>query len=585
LSARIRGYGEELRIRVKEVNPDFLIGAYPSPSAFYIPNLYAGWSSETEPCIIWATEPFSSRRGAASLPSGLESALLPAGYYNFQEGSIYGDEIYGYYVGALSPHSYFSGDWAYHLYNVAKETNGFWIWTTFMFTTPYDVLVEDYSPGYRVNCYDEAENLIRVCENAEEYAQSVGDYYSQMDEMSFHLGKFLEAGSEADLSLSDPQPSMFVLPESVEVPEETLLPLACSDEILVLDSPQLRLRMQHNFVVRADAGEEVKIGVKHVEVGGLVYFDLLTYFVSDQDGEIIKQGYFHSGSSGVVEFVAPSKGQYVLALNPGYSAFSILNSSAPIMIYENETIKIMSIPGNVSFWVGGLDDFSIYVSGSGTGEGFYARVYGPEDDLVDFGGGNATENWKMFELEVSSEERNKTWKLEILPPTSTSGGQVLEDVSIEFTNVGDFFGLSDEPGFFMVEGFGEDCLATPSVPGDPGSSSTSSTGGDDDTDGNDTDDNLTYHPLLGNGTECEEDWECGDWSECIDEEKRKRDCYDENSCGTENDKPKLEKGCGTFAGYENLFLIITATIGILILGGIAFWFKRITQLVDKPVYR
>jgi len=578
LEGMINSFGQELMERVKEVNPNFLIGAYPSPSDNYTSSLYAGWSNETEPCIIWATEPFSSRLGAGSLPSELDSALLSEGYYDFED--IYDDEIYGYYVGALSPYSYFSGDWAYHLYNVARETNGFWIWTTFMLTTPYEELVESYLPHYRVNCYNESENLIRVCGNAEEYAQSVADYYSQMDGMSFYLGEFLGNSSyDPGLSLTSPLPSMFVLPELVEAPEEILFSLACSDEVLVFDSPQLRLRGQHNFIVKANAGEEVEIGVKHVNVGGWVYFDLLTYSVSDQDGEVIEQGYVPSDSSGLIEFVSPSSGQYFISLNPGTSAFSILNSSAPIMLYENETISVFVVEGNVSFWVGDVENFSIYVSGPGTSEGFYARVYGPEDDLVDFGGGNATENWKNFEIDVSSEYQNKIWKLEILPPIS---GQVLEDVSIEFTGISPFFGLSDEPGFFMVAGFGEDCFATPSVPGDPGSSSTSSTGGDDDSDGtNDTDDNLTQRFILGGQMECKESWECSGWSECIDE-KMTRDCYDENSCATENEKPKLEKGCGVFAGYEGLFLIVTAAAGASLLVGVILWFRRSVQPAGKP---
>ena len=41
---------------------------------------------------------------------------------------------------------------------------------------------------------------------------------------------------------------------------------------------------------------------------------------------------------------------------------------------------------------------------------------------------------------------------------------------------------------------------------------------------------------------CEEDWECGNWSECIDGEKE-RQCTDLNSCGTEEEKPKEIETC------------------------------------------
>ena len=42
---------------------------------------------------------------------------------------------------------------------------------------------------------------------------------------------------------------------------------------------------------------------------------------------------------------------------------------------------------------------------------------------------------------------------------------------------------------------------------------------------------------------CVEDWECGEWSECVGNDMR-RLCNDLNECGPENDKPETYRECG-----------------------------------------
>ncbi len=45
------------------------------------------------------------------------------------------------------------------------------------------------------------------------------------------------------------------------------------------------------------------------------------------------------------------------------------------------------------------------------------------------------------------------------------------------------------------------------------------------------------------GEECVEDWECSEWSACVDG-KQTRSCEDKNDCGTREDLPALEQTCG-----------------------------------------
>ncbi|MBU0980547.1 MAG: hypothetical protein KJ709_07090 [Nanoarchaeota archaeon] len=43
--------------------------------------------------------------------------------------------------------------------------------------------------------------------------------------------------------------------------------------------------------------------------------------------------------------------------------------------------------------------------------------------------------------------------------------------------------------------------------------------------------------------ECQEDWECGDWEECQEDNTQVRTCTDLNGCGTEDEKPETEQDC------------------------------------------
>ena len=51
--------------------------------------------------------------------------------------------------------------------------------------------------------------------------------------------------------------------------------------------------------------------------------------------------------------------------------------------------------------------------------------------------------------------------------------------------------------------------------------------------------------------ECKESWVCKEWSECLNG-KQRRECYDENSCGTIDDKPSEDKTCEVSVTEEEI---------------------------------
>jgi hypothetical protein len=68
--------------------------------------------------------------------------------------------------------------------------------------------------------------------------------------------------------------------------------------------------------------------------------------------------------------------------------------------------------------------------------------------------------------------------------------------------------------------------------------------------------------------ECVEKWVCTDWSACVDG-LQTRTCTDENSCGTEEDKPLETQPCveeeGGILGPTGLFTLTPVNLSLLIL--------------------
>ncbi len=68
--------------------------------------------------------------------------------------------------------------------------------------------------------------------------------------------------------------------------------------------------------------------------------------------------------------------------------------------------------------------------------------------------------------------------------------------------------------------------------------------------------------------ECTPDWNCTEWSDCINGTKT-RTCTDLNTCGTDEDKPDESKACGAEAVKKNwLWILIGVVVAIAIVVGI-----------------
>lgn len=466
LSGLLRQLTAVLRARVKAVNSNFLIAAYPSPVHAYLKDIYSGWSAPDQPALVWGTEPHMGG-GAERVPADLNNHLLPSGYYDFTE--VYGAPIYGFYLGGMIPRAYFSGDWGYHIYTVSTFTHGYWNWTTSMFTRSYDYLL-GLGDGntYRVLCHEQGLDyaFLRNCENATEYQTSVDAFYAGMDRATAELkGYLLDPDHETSLELSAPAPYILHDPDALtELPSDELCRLSSEPPVSALPDPGLRFRNQHNLVVFAEQQQEVQIDLSFSRVGSQQYPHMLSWVVVDSNNVELPgaTGSVASGPQPVdtqISFVAPESGLYYIPINPYRSAFTISASNVPLMVYENDKVHTISTPGRLSFWVPtSTDQFNIHIEGQGSLEGARAKLF--VQDVAEPVAVDVTSpinNQINFDIAVPVEHRGKIWSLGISRPDQPEepgdpvSDQILEDVRISFgESLPPLFGLSEDERYFLT---------------------------------------------------------------------------------------------------------------------------------------
>ncbi|MFH1425222.1 MAG: hypothetical protein ABIG28_00630 [archaeon] len=457
LGDTIEQLAENMKNEVEAVNPDFIIGAYQSPNNLYESSIFDGWSSRTKPTIIWGTEMYYGG-GANRVPVGNDD-LLPEGYYDlssaYNNNGEYPTEIYGYYIGGVANREYLSADWAYHLYNLAKDSSGYWIWTTFMFTGDYERLLrqDPKNRGWLVKCYDEEANEVWDCADSTEYDNAVNIYYNQMDLAHEELEKYLEnSGYVSNLSKTDPPPIEFNNPTIPELREDildTVQPSTGGN----LNYPPQELRGQHDFVFQAEQNQIVEINLLLRKIGNSVPEHGTTYFLLDSEGNEVLRKITRSNHSEKISFTSPDNGKYYLLVNPQSKGYvKIESSNVPLMIYspDKEIHFFTSGSGGKSelyFWVDdSLGEFEIKFEGDSVSEGVAATIYNPSGNLITYG-----ETGEFLPAEFTLNVDPDTagiWKIEM---KETSAGNGLEDFYINSTSgIDPYFSLTDNSEYFLV---------------------------------------------------------------------------------------------------------------------------------------
>lgn len=457
LSSTIERYARIMREETRAVNPNFLLGAYPSPTADrkYLKEIYRGWSTSSQPCVVWGTEMYYVGAGNY-LPAGLANHKMPGGYYDMS--GIYGDHLYAYYIGGLIPRDYFALDWAYDLYSVAAGSNGYWLFAGDMFAAPWDCApnrpyycLTRMGPGWQIRCYHQPDNYLTNCTNADEYAQSAALYYDQMDLADSNLKQFEQNPNySSPLQRYPVRPRLVEFPTDVEPPQQTLCTSATPNNSRYnFDAPSQQFRWQHNFVLQAQANYQVSIMVElkdlYAQEGRLLAYRLL-----NSSGQLVQQGFF-DWPIGEVSFRAPSTGQYLLELNAGEQIYSIDSTNVPLALYGPDVnIYTSEPPEPFAFWVSSATTqftlhFKPYVLAQGETVRLYVRNGVNTWSLVSESHTTTYQNNLVLSVAVAPAQRGKLWKFAIdRPPPPQFLGNV--PISLE-QGMSPYLALTDNQSF------------------------------------------------------------------------------------------------------------------------------------------
>ncbi|MEM0466739.1 MAG: PKD domain-containing protein [Candidatus Thermoplasmatota archaeon] len=505
LSDLIKSYATTMREQVHAINPSFLIGAYPSPKylsvknpRLYLPEIFSGWSTPTHPAVVWATEMYDGG-GAENIPENLSENLLDDGYYNlssiFPSATSSNNDMYAYYVGGVLNSYYFSGNWGYHLYHLATQTNGYWIFTTYGFTEK----LQNLTVGYIVPYFDRNNNTVypskynspyTPCNNQQTYEQGVHDYYTEMSLMNTELSKYFLNYPNYQTTLqklSPPrEPTIYVEhPEYMNPPTMKINPLESPEETMIeLPEHKVRFRYQQSFLLYASENQTVKIHLlcylfsKYFEVkAGITYaiYHLngteLCYGVLSRPSDPLYSGY--TGLSGNISFTAPYEGIFFLLINPSYSLFEITHTNVPFVVYkpfreptiqepltDTDYIPIIDMYADslnraysLYFWVHNLSSFRIDFKKTAKTQGFTASIYQPDKGdytLVTSAETNITSYYLNLSITVPENARNTLWRLTVTKPLTQ--GQTFGNVLIRFSEtIQPYFALTGERPFVLIQ--------------------------------------------------------------------------------------------------------------------------------------
>jgi hypothetical protein len=215
-----------MKNKVMAVNPDFIIGAYPTPLSYsqrrYLDDIYSGWSYPDSPTIVWATDSYGGG-GVNNIPKTVnESALMYNRYYNLT--TTYNKSMYGYYVGGLliGVPWYSSNRFTERVFPMANATSGYWIWQSGVITPKCEDLVggppRPYERRLPTNCANDASDP-GCCINNDKLSDTTWiskccPYYSQT------VGELWRAINATNHQLN-PQENNSILPPPGDDDDET----------------------------------------------------------------------------------------------------------------------------------------------------------------------------------------------------------------------------------------------------------------------------------------------------------------------------------------------------------------------------
>lgn len=374
LQTVIESLAGELRQAVHAVNPNFLVGFYPTPHNWSLIGVARALSTPELPILLWATDTYGGG-GAGRVPDDWREHYAKLG-------------INARYLAGLLLRCYSARNLATHLYQATAKCDGYWLFTTF--------ILEEW-PRQPGELYHLASGT------ADEYWQAIAAANREMDQ------RLKDPGYRSALKLG-PEP---VVVPALKQPEtrERVLKLIPPSAAGPFAYPEVKLRGGNLLVAAAQAGQEAVIRYRVHPVGPAK--DPAAWSVITPDGEELAAGSSDFGQAGEIRYRATSDQPQIVVLAAGACAYSLTDSTVPVALFAGADLHTFTGAAKLYFTVpAGVATFAVRGKGSSARETIRIEVAGPDGQAA-----TCQSTAKKLETAVTVEVAQgggKTWSLSIV---------------------------------------------------------------------------------------------------------------------------------------------------------------------------
>ncbi len=374
LGTRVEELARQVREQVHAVDPDLLLGFYPTPHNWSLEAVARAFSTERLPIILWATDTYGGG-GPDRVPDDWREHYEQMG-------------VNARYCAGMLLRVYSAKNLAANIFHASAECDGYWLFTTYTLWKPEEERSGDYYLA--AGTADEYWNAITLGNAELDRLAADPDYESG-----------LEIGIEPIIYHPLARPEARRRIAALAPPEVTGETVAY---------PTVWLRGTNLALVAAPAGRPVTIEIEFAQVGPGE--DRISWEVTDREGEAIADGRGEAGANETVAFTPPHDGLYYLLMSAGGSKYALTSANAPVGLYAT---RLHTIGGAERLYFRVPQDaqqVSILGEGASARETIRVDLYDPDGRMVASAQSNAEDTAAPIDLPVTT-AAGEVWSLAI----------------------------------------------------------------------------------------------------------------------------------------------------------------------------
>lgn len=385
LQDRVQELATDVREQVHAVNPNLLLGFYPTPHDWQLVAVARAFSTERLPIILWATDSYGGG-GPDRVPDDWREQYEALG-------------INARYCAGMLLRSYSAKNLAAYIYHTSAECDGYWLFTTYTLWKPE----EERTGDYYLAAGTDQEYWQAIARGNRELDRRAADPEHETD---------LEIGIEPIVYHPLAKPEMKRRIEALELPEVT-------GE--VVQYGEAWLRGTNLLLIAAQAGTPVEIEVDFEQVGAGT--DTIKWEVSAQDGTRLANGEGEVGADTTISFTPEVSGLHYGLLSASGSKFALRSANAPVGLYAGSRLHFIGAVERLYFAAPEeAEEFTVLAEGTNGRERTRMNLYTPDGQLC----GTAQSGAEDFTAPVTAlpgDFAGQVWSLEI----TRADEEILED--------------------------------------------------------------------------------------------------------------------------------------------------------------